>query len=70
MMAISPRWRRVIPVRPQRYTRLGEVENTFGWTYPTFVTLLNDWIGAIELADGTVIALDVTVVAAAMRRRK
>ncbi|MEC9109184.1 MAG: S46 family peptidase, partial [Pseudomonadota bacterium] len=38
------------PGSTQRYTRLGEVENTFGWTYPTFVTLLNDWIDAIEEA--------------------
>tara|TARA_R110000751_G_scaffold2018_11_gene9288 strand:+ start:120454 stop:122616 length:2163 start_codon:yes stop_codon:yes gene_type:complete len=38
------------PGSTQRYARLGEVENTFEWTYPTFVTLLNDWIDTIEQA--------------------
>lgn len=38
------------PGSTNRYTRLGEVKNTFEWTYPTFVTLLNDWIDTIEAA--------------------
>ena len=38
------------PGSTNRYTRLNEVENTFEWTYPTFVTLLNDWIDTIETA--------------------
>jgi V8-like Glu-specific endopeptidase len=38
------------PGSTNRYTRLGEVKNTFEWTYPTFVTLINDWIDTIEAA--------------------
>ncbi|WP_417322524.1 S46 family peptidase [Erythrobacter aureus] len=38
------------PGSTNRYTRLGEVKNTFEWSYPTFVTLLNDWIDTIEAA--------------------
>lgn len=38
------------PGSTNRYTRLGEVKNTFEWSYPTFVTLLNDWIDTIEEA--------------------
>jgi len=36
------------PGRTSRYTRLAEVENTFSWGYPTYETLMQDWIGAIE----------------------
>ncbi|MBO6769361.1 MAG: S46 family peptidase [Erythrobacter sp.] len=36
------------PGSTNRYTRLGEVRNTFEWSYPTFVTLINDWIDTIE----------------------
>jgi len=36
------------PGSTSRYTLLAEVKNTFGWTYPTFVTLLNNWIDTIE----------------------
>ena len=36
------------PGSTNRYTRLGEVKNTFEWSYPTFVTLINDWIDTIE----------------------
>ena len=38
------------PGSTQRYATLAEVENTFDWSYPTFVTLLNDWIDTIEEA--------------------
>lgn len=38
------------PGTTSRYTLLAEVENTFNWTYPTFETLLNNWIAAIEEA--------------------
>ena len=38
------------PGRTSRYTRLAEVKNTFDWQYPTWKTLLNDWIGAINSA--------------------
>ncbi|MGB3472374.1 MAG: S46 family peptidase [Erythrobacter sp.] len=38
------------PGSTSRYTLLAEVENTFNWTYPTFQTLLTDWIGTIEAA--------------------
>ncbi|QYJ07975.1 S46 family peptidase [Qipengyuania flava] len=38
------------PGSTNRYTRLGEVKNTFEWSYPTFVTLINDWIDTIEAA--------------------
>ncbi|MEP0393261.1 MAG: S46 family peptidase [Erythrobacter sp.] len=36
------------PGSTNRYTLLAEVENTFGWTYPTFQGLLTDWINTIE----------------------
>ncbi len=36
------------PGSTSRYARLVEVENTFGWLYPSFVTLLEDWIATIE----------------------
>lgn len=38
------------PGSTQRYARLAEVENTFDWLYPTFETLLEDWIDTIEEA--------------------
>ncbi|WP_432199915.1 S46 family peptidase [Erythrobacter sp. W53] len=38
------------PGSTSRYTLLAEVENTFNWTYPTFQTLLTDWIATIEEA--------------------
>ncbi|KEO90958.1 dipeptidyl-peptidase 7 [Erythrobacter longus] len=38
------------PGSTNRYTLLAEVENTFGWTYPTFQTLLTQWIETIEEA--------------------
>ncbi|MEO1046081.1 MAG: S46 family peptidase [Pseudomonadota bacterium] len=38
------------PGSTQRYARLAEVENTFDWQYPVFVTLINDWIDTIETA--------------------
>ncbi|MEM1053624.1 MAG: S46 family peptidase [Pseudomonadota bacterium] len=38
------------PGSTNRYTLLAEVENTFGWTYPTFQGLLTDWIATIETA--------------------
>ncbi|MEM9262657.1 MAG: S46 family peptidase, partial [Pseudomonadota bacterium] len=36
------------PGSTSRYTRLAEVAYTFDWLYPTFRTLLNDWITTIE----------------------
>ena len=36
------------PGSTQRYARLAEVQQTFGWLYPTFEILLNDWISTIE----------------------
>ena len=38
------------PGSTQRYTRLAQVEQTFDWLYPTFQTLLEDWIETIEAA--------------------
>ena len=38
------------PGSTSRYARLAEVENTFDWQYPTYVTLLNNWIDTIEEA--------------------
>ena len=38
------------PGSTSRYARLAEVENTFDWQYPTYVTLLNNWIDTIENA--------------------
>ena len=36
------------PGSTSRYALLAEVENTFDWNYPTFQTLLTEWIGTIE----------------------
>ena len=36
------------PGSTSRYARLTEVENTFSWLYPSYVTLLEDWIATIE----------------------
>ena len=36
------------PGSTSRYTRLAEVENTFDWSYPTWQTLLDNWIASIE----------------------
>jgi hypothetical protein len=38
------------PGRTSRYMRLAQVKNTFDWQYPTWQTLLDDWIGAINNA--------------------
>ncbi|WP_298301899.1 S46 family peptidase [uncultured Erythrobacter sp.] len=38
------------PGSTNRYTLLAEVQNTFGWTYPTFQGLLTSWIQTIENA--------------------
>ena len=38
------------PGSTSRYATLAEVENTFSWTYPTYVKLVNDWIDTIEEA--------------------
>ena len=38
------------PGSTSRYALMAEVENTFGWTYPTFQKLLTDWIATIEEA--------------------
>ncbi|MGF1543497.1 MAG: S46 family peptidase [Parvularculaceae bacterium] len=38
------------PGSTSRYARLAEVAHTFDWLYPTFRTLMNDWIGTIEEA--------------------
>ena len=38
------------PGSTSRYAMLAEVENTFGWNYPTFQTLLTEWIDTIETA--------------------
>jgi len=38
------------PGSTQRYARLAEVENTFGWQYPEFEQLLAEWIATIEEA--------------------
>ncbi|EDL47746.1 S46 family peptidase [Erythrobacter sp. SD-21] len=38
------------PGSTSRYATLAEVENTFSWTYPTYVKLINDWIDTIEEA--------------------
>ncbi|NVD45443.1 S46 family peptidase [Qipengyuania atrilutea] len=38
------------PGSTSRYATLSEVRNTFDWSYPTYVTLLNDWIDTIETA--------------------
>lgn len=38
------------PGSTSRYARLAEVENVFGWTYPTWINLLENWIAAIEQA--------------------
>ncbi|HHL42968.1 MAG TPA: S46 family peptidase [Hellea balneolensis] len=36
------------PGRTSRYARLAEVKNTFEWLYPSYETLLADWIKTIE----------------------
>lgn len=36
------------PGSTSRYARLGEVENTFDWRYPTYVDLLQKWVDVIE----------------------
>jgi len=36
------------PGSTSRYARLAEVKNTFEWRYPSFVTLLEDWIATIK----------------------
>ena len=36
------------PGSTSRYTRLAQVKNTFDWQYPTWQTLLDGWIGAIN----------------------
>ncbi|MEM6416003.1 MAG: S46 family peptidase [Pseudomonadota bacterium] len=36
------------PGSTARYTRLAEVEYTFDWLYPTFRTLMTNWIATIE----------------------
>ena len=38
------------PGSTSRYARLARVENVFAWTYPTWISLLEDWIAAIETA--------------------
>ncbi|ANU06837.1 S46 family peptidase [Paraurantiacibacter namhicola] len=38
------------PGSTSRYAPLAEVENTFGWAYPVFEGLLNEWIATIEEA--------------------
>lgn len=36
------------PGSTSRYTRLAQVENTFDWLYPTWQTVLAEWIATIE----------------------
>ena len=36
------------PGSTSRYSRLAEVKNVFDWSYPTWVGLLEEWIGTIE----------------------
>ncbi|NMP33143.1 S46 family peptidase [Thalassotalea sp. M1531] len=36
------------PGRTQRYQRLVTVEHVFGWSYPQWVSLIEQWIGTIE----------------------
>jgi hypothetical protein len=36
------------PGSTSRYARLAEVNNVFGWEYPTWITLLKNWISTIE----------------------
>ena len=38
------------PGSTQRYATLAEVENTFSWSYPTYVKLVNEWIDTVEEA--------------------
>ncbi len=38
------------PGTTRRYARLSEVENTFGWLYPSWQVMLTDWIATIENA--------------------
>ena len=36
------------PGSTRRYARRSEVENMFGWIYPTYQAVMNDWINTIE----------------------
>jgi len=36
------------PGTTRRYTRLSEVNNSFGWLYPTYQTMIAEWIDTIE----------------------
>ena len=36
------------PGRTQRYQRLVTVEHVFGWSYPTWIELITEWIATIE----------------------
>ena len=38
------------PGATSRYARLAEVENTFGWFYPTYIEVIGEWIATIEAA--------------------
>jgi hypothetical protein len=38
------------PGSTSRYSRLAEVKNVFDWSYPTWISLLENWIAAIEQA--------------------
>lgn len=38
------------PGSTSRYSRLVEVENVFNWNYPTWITVLENWINTIEQA--------------------
>jgi len=38
------------PGSTSRYARLAEVKNVFGWRYPNWITLLENWIATIEQA--------------------
>ena len=38
------------PGRTRRHTRLSEVEQAFSWLYPTYQSLMTDWIATIEAA--------------------
>lgn len=38
------------PGSTQRYARLAEVEHAFGWEYPAWAEMLEDWIAVIEAA--------------------
>ena len=38
------------PGSTSRYARLADVESTFGWFYPTYVDVIDEWIATIEAA--------------------